>query len=85
MTNEASNPQTELLEKRAAQQRLRIHESVGELKSSLTDFNSSVQENIREHLDMKSYARHHFGALAAGAAGLGLLLGYGIAGAFTRY
>jgi hypothetical protein len=85
MTNEAGNPPTELLERRAAEQRQRIHESVGELKSSLTDLKSWVRENIREHLDMNGYARQHFRVMAAGATAFALLLGYGIAGAFTRY
>ena len=85
MTNEAGNSQAEMLEKQAAEQRLRIHESVGELKFSITDLKSSVEENIREHLDVKAYARQHFTAVAAGAAAFAMLLGYGIAGMFTRY
>lgn len=82
MANEVETP-AELLEQRAAEQRLRIHESVGELKS-LTDLKSSVQENIRERLDMKSYARQHFRGVAVGTAAFALVLGYGIAGIFTR-
>jgi ElaB/YqjD/DUF883 family membrane-anchored ribosome-binding protein len=83
MANEVETP-AELLEQRAAEQRLRIHASVGELKSSLIELKSSVQENIRERLDMKSYARQHFRGVAVGAAAFAIVLGYGIAGIFTR-
>jgi hypothetical protein len=85
MTTKVDNFSPELLEKRAAEQRIRIHESVGELKSSLTDLKSSVEENIRERLDVKSYARQHFAAVATGTTVFAMLLGYGIAGMFTRY
>jgi hypothetical protein len=85
MTLEAAgNPSPELLEKRAAEQRQRINESVGELKSSLADLKSSVEENIRERLDGKTYARQHFAALATGVTVLALMVGYSFAGMFTR-
>jgi len=73
------------LEKRAAEQRLRIHESVAGLKSSLTDLKSSVEENVRERLDARRLARQHFGKLAAGASVFALIAGYGVAGIFTRH
>ena len=72
------------LERRAAEQRQRIHRSVGELKDSLTELKSSVRENIRERLDPQRIARKHLWQLAAGASAIALFAGYGVAGMFTR-
>lgn len=83
-TESAAHPSPELLEKRAAEQRHRIDESVGELKTSLADLKSSVEENIREHFDGKTYARQHFAALAVGISVFALMAGYAFAGMFTR-
>ena len=74
----------EELEKRAAEERQRIHESVSGLKLSLTDMKTSVKANIREHLDGKRFARRHLWQTVAGASALALFLGYGVAGMFTR-
>ena len=72
-----NNLPTEVLEERAAEQRERIHNSVDELKSSL-------RETVREHLDVKKYAREHvWGLLAAGSL-VAMVSGYGLAGMFTR-
>ncbi len=63
---------TDMLEKRAASERQRLHESVSELRST-----------VREHLDVQKAARAHVWQ-ASGAVGLlALVLGYGVAGAFT--
>ncbi|PYX94387.1 MAG: hypothetical protein DMG71_12635 [Acidobacteria bacterium] len=62
------------LELRAAEQRKRLHNSVEELKSQ-----------VREKLDVKRNARQHLGAVSGVASVLGLLLGYGFAGMFTRH
>jgi hypothetical protein len=67
----------EVLEQRAAEQRLRIHDSVDELKSSL-------RETVREHLDVENYARTYIWRFVAVAAGIALISGYGTAGMFTR-
>lgn len=73
----ASNLPPEILEQRAAKQRERIHHSVDDLKSSL-------RETVREHLDVKKYAREHvWGLLAAGSL-LAMISGYSLAGMFTR-
>ena len=72
-----SNLPTEVLEQRAAEQRERIHHSVGELKSSL-------RETVREHLDVKKYAREHLWGLLAVGSLVALVSGYGFAGMFTR-
>ena len=77
-TKVEANLPAETLERRAAEQRQRIHESVGELKTTL-------EETIREKLDVRSYAREHFGALAAGASFFAFIAGFGIAGMFTRH
>lgn len=84
MTTENTPADAAILEKRAAEQRLQLHESVTDLRSSLTDLKSSVEENIRERLDVKRVARQHLWKAAAGASGFALFLGYGVAGMFTR-
>ena len=67
----------EILEQRAAEQRQRIHNSVDELKSSLT-------ETVREHLDVEGHAREHIWRFVAAAAMVALVSGYNVAGMFTR-
>jgi hypothetical protein len=79
-----ANLPPETLEKRAAEERLRLHQSVGDLKESLTELKSSVEEKVRERLDVNKFARRHLWQLAAGASFVALLTGYGMAGMFTR-
>ncbi len=67
----------EILEQRAAEQRHRIHDSVGELKAS-------VRETIRERLDAKKYARQHLWPIIGLTSLLALVTGYGVTGLFTR-
>jgi hypothetical protein len=59
---------TDLLEQRAASQRQRLHNSVLEL---------------RQHLDPQQNARIYFWRVSTAAAVLALVVGYGVAGAFT--
>lgn len=73
----------EVLEQRAAEQRRRLHNSVSELRSSLTGLKSSVEENVRERLNVNRVARQHLWPLAAGASLAALLLGHAVAGMFT--
>ncbi|MFZ0704188.1 MAG: hypothetical protein WAM71_01205 [Candidatus Korobacteraceae bacterium] len=73
----SSNLPPEVLEERAAEQRRRLHNSVSELRSSVT-------EAVREKLDVKRYLREYMGPATTVAAILGLLAGYGTAGMFTR-
>lgn len=68
----------EALERRAAEQRERIHESVTDLKASL-------QESVREHLDPQRFARLHLWKLAAGVSAFAFVTGYAITGMFTRH
>ena len=65
---------TDVLELRASEQRRRIHNSVSELRTQM-----------RDKLDLKKNAREYVWP-ASGVVGLvGLVLGYGVAGIFTRY
>lgn len=73
----STNLPTEMLEQRAAEQRRRLHNSVSELRSSVT-------EAVREKLDVRRYLHRYMGPATAAAAIVGLLLGYGTAGMFTR-
>jgi len=68
-----SSAPTDVLEQRAAEQRRQLHNSVAELKT-----------NLRERLDVKKAARQYLWPAAGALACVGLLLGYGITGVFTR-
>lgn len=68
-----SSMPVEVLEERAADQRRQLHNTVVELKSSL-----------RESLDIQRAAREYLLPAAGVAAFLGLLIGYGLTGMFTR-
>ncbi len=68
-----SSAPTDVLEQRAAEQRRQLHNSVAELKT-----------NLRERLDVKKAARQYLWPAAGALAFVGLLLGYGITGVFTR-
>jgi hypothetical protein len=74
----------EVLEQRAAKQRRRLHNTVGKLRSSITDLKLSVEESVRERLDPNRVARQHLRPLASAASFFGLILGYGVAGIFSR-
>jgi len=63
----------DMLEKRAAEQRHQLHETVVGLRGTL-----------KERLDVKSNVRDRLGPVAGGVALLGLVIGYAFAGAFTR-
>jgi hypothetical protein len=73
----SNNMPTEVLEQRAAEQRRRLHNSVNELRSSVT-------EAVREKLDLKRYLREYMGPAIATAAILGLMAGHATVGIFTR-
>lgn len=73
----SNNLPADVLEQRASEQRRRLHNSVSELRSSVT-------EAVREKLDVKRYLRLHMGPATATSAILGLLLGYRTLGMFTR-
>jgi hypothetical protein len=64
------------LELRAIEQRNRLHHTTAELKGKITA--------TREQLDPAKNVREHFIAVAAGVSAVALLVGYGIAGMFTR-
>ena len=69
----ASMP-VDVLEERAADQRRQLHNAVVELKS-----------NLRQSLDIRRNARRYLLPAAGAAAVLGLVMGYGFTGIFTRY
>jgi hypothetical protein len=68
-----SSMPVDILEERAADQRRQLHNTVAELKSSL-----------RESLDLRRNARQYLLPAAGLAAVIGLFLGYGLTGMFTR-
>ncbi len=73
MSSQSTAP-TDILEMRAVEQRRRLHDSVAALRTQM-----------RQKMDVKSNAREYVWP-ASGVVGLlGLVLGYGIAGIFTRY
>ena len=66
----------DVLEKRAADQRRQLHNSVAELRQT-------VRQTVREKLDVKAHAREYIWPAAGAMAFLGLILGYAFAGMFT--
>ena len=64
---------TEILEKRAAEQRKQLHESVSELR---------VQ--VRETFDPNRAARQYFRPIAGIGGALAFVVGYAVTGIFTR-
>ncbi len=73
----SNNLPADLLEQRAAEQRRRLHNSVSELRSSVT-------EAVREKLDVRRYLREYMGPATTAAAICGLLVGYATLGMFTK-
>ena len=63
----------EVLETQAATQRKQLHDDVAELRTQL-----------REKLEPKRLAREYVAPASGIAALVGLVLGYGVAGIFTR-
>lgn len=63
----------DILERKAAEQRRQIHNSVVELRHS-----------VKERLEIKRIVRGHFWKVAGTLAAAGLVLGYTLAGVFTR-
>jgi hypothetical protein len=65
---------TDVLEIRAQEQRRRLHNSVSELRTQ-----------VREKLDVRKNAREYVWPASGALALVGLVVGYGVAGVFTRY
>ena len=63
----------DLLEKRAADERRQLHNSVQELR-----------ESVHERLDVKRNVRNHLGTVCGVLGVAGLVLGYAVTGIFTR-
>lgn len=68
---------TEILERRAAEQRRSLHNDVQQLRWK-------VREEVRERTDVKRNLRRHFAPIAGATAVVALSLGYGFAGIFTK-
>jgi len=68
-----SSTPVDILEKRAADQRRQIHNSVAELR-----------ETVKEKLDVKQNLHEHLWPAAGAMALLGLMLGYSLTGIFTK-
>jgi tetrahydromethanopterin S-methyltransferase subunit F len=62
----------DVLEKRAADERRQLHNSVQELR-----------ESVQDRLDIKRNVRNHLGTVAGVLAIAGLALGYVVTGVFT--
>ncbi len=62
----------DVLEKRAAEQRRQLHNSVIELRRS-----------VKDRLDVKRNVREHLWSAAGALAVVGLVVGYAVAGVFT--
>ncbi|HYX52647.1 MAG TPA: hypothetical protein VE783_04300 [Candidatus Limnocylindrales bacterium] len=62
----------DVLEKRAAEQRRQLHNSVIELRQS-----------VKDRLDVKRNVREHLWSAAGALAVIGLVVGYAVAGVFT--
>jgi hypothetical protein len=60
---------TDVLESKASAQRMKIHESITELRSQM-----------HQALDVRARVRHHLLPVSAVVAGLGVILGFGVAG-----
>ena len=63
----------DVLEKRAADERRQLHNSVQELR-----------ESVHERLDVNRNVRNHLGPICGAMAFIGLVLGYTATGVFTR-
>ena len=75
---------TEILEKRAAEQRRALHNDVQQLRSVVeTEVRERVDE-VRARLDVKRNVSRHFAPVAGAAALIALSLGYSLAGIFTE-
>jgi ElaB/YqjD/DUF883 family membrane-anchored ribosome-binding protein len=73
----------DLLEKRAADQRRQLHNSVVELRQSVNEKVGELQQNVKEKLDVKRNVREHLWPAAGAMAFIGLLVGYSVTGIFT--
>jgi ElaB/YqjD/DUF883 family membrane-anchored ribosome-binding protein len=78
-----ANETKEELQRRMEQARESITQTVSEIKDTVANQYQQVRDNISETLDWREQYRRRPLAFSLGAAGVGLLLGYSIAGAFT--
>lgn len=75
---------TEILEKRAAEQRRTLHNDVQQLRSVVESEVRERVHQVRERLDVKRNVSRYFGPVAGAAAVIALSLGYSLTGIFTE-
>jgi hypothetical protein len=68
---------TEILEKRAAEQRRTLHNDVQQLRTV-------VEAEVHDRLDVKRNVSRHFAPIAGVTALIALSVGYSLAGIFTE-
>ena len=78
-TDDDANATKEELQRRMEEARESITQTVSEIKDSVT----TQYQNVRESLDWREQYRRRPVAFSVGALGVGLLAGYGVAGAFA--
>lgn len=81
ITNSGTELTKEELQRRMEEARESISQTVNDIKETVTTKYEDVRETISQSLDWREQFRRRPVAFAAGAAGVGLLLGYSIGGA----
>lgn len=72
------------LQHRIDEARESITETVAEIKESAVNQYDSVKESVTEALDWREQVRKHPVACSVGALGIGIMVGYGLAGLIER-
>lgn len=81
-SGEADDPTKAELQRRMEEARESITQTVGEIKDTVTTQYQNVRETISQSLDWREQFRRRPVAFAAGAVGVGFLVGYSVGGAF---
>ncbi|HYY43445.1 MAG TPA: hypothetical protein VE775_11980, partial [Pyrinomonadaceae bacterium] len=76
-----TEPTKEELQRRMEEARESITQTVSEIKETVTNQYQNVRESITQTLDWREQYRRRPIAFAAGAAGVGLIVGYSVGGA----
>ena len=76
---------TEILEKRAAEQRRALHNDVRQLRSVVEAEVRGRVDQVKQRLDVKSNVRRYFAPVAGVTALIALSLGYSLTGVFTEH
>ncbi|HLL74755.1 MAG TPA: hypothetical protein VK421_05780 [Pyrinomonadaceae bacterium] len=81
-SGEADDPTKAELQRRMEEARESITQTVSEIKDTVTTQYQNVRETISQSLDWREQFRRRPVAFAAGAVGVGFLVGYSVGGAF---